>query len=137
MRATSGNRGQFAIASHPIFRPALIGWAGLVLALVILVLPNQLIDRLSLLTGLSILGDNARYILAVLGAVIGGGIGFAIAEALAAAGAHVTIVGRDAGRVAQSVTSIEQAGGSCAGIAADLIHPDFDLADLGACGSYP
>ncbi len=79
MRKTSSSRGRFPIASHPIFKPALIGWAALVVALVILILPEQLIARFALLTGLSILGDNARYILAVIGGIIGGGIGFALA----------------------------------------------------------
>ena len=55
------------------------------------------------------------------------GIGFAIAEALAAAGAHVTIVGRNPDKVAQSVAAIRQADGGCDGISADLIHPDFNL----------
>ena len=55
------------------------------------------------------------------------GIGFAMAEALSAAGAHVTVVGRNSDKVAQSVAAIEDAGGACVGISADLIHPDFDL----------
>ncbi|MGB1251389.1 MAG: SDR family NAD(P)-dependent oxidoreductase, partial [Candidatus Promineifilaceae bacterium] len=55
------------------------------------------------------------------------GIGFAIAESLAAAGAHVIVVGRNTDKVTQSVAAIQQAGGSCDGISADLIHPDFDL----------
>ena len=58
------------------------------------------------------------------------GIGFAIAEALAAAGAHVVVVGRNPDKVAQSVATIQQAGGSCDGISADLIHPDFDLTNF-------
>ena len=55
------------------------------------------------------------------------GIGFAIAEALAAAGAHVTVVGRNKDKVTESIEAIQQAGGVCEGITADLIAPNFDL----------
>lgn len=55
------------------------------------------------------------------------GIGFAIAEALAAAGSAVFIVGRNASKVDCSVAAIEQLGGNCRGVATDLTHPDFDL----------
>ncbi|KWV91544.1 hypothetical protein [Erythrobacter sp. YT30] len=82
MRAQSRSSGRFAIASHPIFKPALIAWAALIVALAILILPANLIERLSLLTSLSILGENARVILAVIGAVAGGTIGFGVAAML-------------------------------------------------------
>ncbi len=55
------------------------------------------------------------------------GIGFAIAEALSAAGAQVVIVGRNSSKVTRSVTAIQQTGGTCEGISADLAHPDFDV----------
>lgn len=58
------------------------------------------------------------------------GIGFAIAEALAAVGAHVIVIGRNTDKVAQSVATIQQAGGACDGISADLTHPEFDLDDF-------
>ncbi|MEL7198022.1 MAG: hypothetical protein AAGL10_06880 [Pseudomonadota bacterium] len=79
MRANSRSSGLFAIASHPIFKPALMGWAALVIAVAIFVLPSDLIAQFAAMTGLSVLGDAARYVLALIGAVIGGGIGFGLA----------------------------------------------------------
>lgn len=53
------------------------------------------------------------------------GLGRAIAEAMAQAGAHVIVNGRDAGRLAPVVEAISKAGGSAQACA-------FDVADAGA-----
>ena len=55
------------------------------------------------------------------------GIGLAIAEALAAADAAVTIVGRNAEKVDRAVTAIRGNGGLCDGFSADLTDANFDL----------
>lgn len=51
------------------------------------------------------------------------GIGKAIAEAMAAAGARVIITGRDGGRLASVSRSIEEAGGACRAVRLDLTAP--------------
>jgi NAD(P)-dependent dehydrogenase (short-subunit alcohol dehydrogenase family) len=51
------------------------------------------------------------------------GIGRAVAHALAAAGHHVLVHGRDADRGADTVAAIRTAGGSAAFVAADLADP--------------
>ncbi|MEL7190208.1 MAG: hypothetical protein AAGK17_11695 [Pseudomonadota bacterium] len=79
MRAHSRQSGRLPIASHAIFKPALMGWGALILAAIILILPSSLIERLGMLTGLSILGDSARYVLAAIGAILGAGIGLGAA----------------------------------------------------------
>lgn len=81
-RARSRSGGLLAITSHPIFKPALMGWAGALVALIILVLPVSLIERLTVLAGLEFVGDFARYIFAIIGGVVGAGIGLVLALAL-------------------------------------------------------
>ncbi|MER5882941.1 SDR family oxidoreductase [Streptomyces sp. NPDC001941] len=48
------------------------------------------------------------------------GIGRAIAQALAAAGARVVLLGRDEARLAEAVTAVRDAGGEAASVAADV-----------------
>jgi NAD(P)-dependent dehydrogenase (short-subunit alcohol dehydrogenase family) len=50
----------------------------------------------------------------------GRGIGRAIAQRLAAEGARVTLVARDAGRIEEAAAEIRRAGGAAQGIAADV-----------------
>ncbi|MCW2990352.1 MAG: Short-chain dehydrogenase/reductase [Solirubrobacterales bacterium] len=52
------------------------------------------------------------------------GMGQAAAQALAAAGANVVAVGRDADRLAETTSAIEQAGGTAIGVLADLVDED-------------
>ncbi len=54
------------------------------------------------------------------------GLGLAIAEALAGAGAHIVVNGRDAAGVEKAVRSIVARGGSASAL-------PFDVADEGAC----
>jgi len=55
----------------------------------------------------------------------GRGLGFEIARALASAGAHVVVNGRDEARLGQAVESIEREGGAASSAA-------FDISDSGA-----
>jgi gluconate 5-dehydrogenase len=54
----------------------------------------------------------------------GRGLGFEIAKALAGAGAHVALNGRDEGRLESAVAAIEAAGGSASAAAFDVADPD-------------
>ena len=58
------------------------------------------------------------------------GIGRAIATALACAGADVVIVGRQAAKVENAVAAIQQSGGVCTGVSADLTTPSFSIKDF-------
>ena len=68
--------------------------------------------------------------------VIGGtgGLGGAMAEALAKFGAAVAVVGRSAERGAECVRKIEQAGGRATFQAADARQADSLLREHGAAG---
>jgi NAD(P)-dependent dehydrogenase (short-subunit alcohol dehydrogenase family) len=65
--------------------------------------------------------DLSNEVAVVLGGT--GGLGGAMADALAAAGAHVAVVGRSAERGAARVAAIEQAGGRALFQAADALDP--------------
>ena len=52
-----------------------------------------------------------------------GGIGRAIARALAAAGAKVAVMARSPGNLAETVALIKEAGGHAIAIAADVTDP--------------
>jgi gluconate 5-dehydrogenase len=54
----------------------------------------------------------------------GRGLGFEIAKAMAGAGAHVVVNGRDPGRLDGAVAAIGAAGGSVSGAAFDVADPD-------------
>lgn len=64
------------------------------------------------------------------------GIGRAIARALAAAGASVVIVARDATRIEKTVTEISAAGGRAAGVVGDLSTRD-GIRDVGDAAAEP
>src|SRR5207249_1956048 len=52
------------------------------------------------------------------------GVGRALAHALAGAGAHVVLVGRNADRLAEATTEARSAGGTAVAVPADLAAPD-------------
>jgi gluconate 5-dehydrogenase len=54
----------------------------------------------------------------------GSGLGLAIAEGLASAGARLTLVGRDAGRIERAADAIRTAGGQASPVACDLTDRD-------------
>ncbi len=60
------------------------------------------------------------------------GIGQGVAQALAAAGAHVIVHGRDAARGAQVVDAITSAGGAAGFLAADLAEGSGAITRLAA-----
>ena len=62
----------------------------------------------------------------------GRGLGFEIAKAMAGAGAHVVINGRDQGRLDPAVAAIVEAGGAASGAAFDVADPDALRAALAA-----
>ena len=62
-----------------------------------------------------------------------GGLGREIAKALAKAGAHVLLHGRDAGRLARLEQEIAAAGGSAEPVIADLCDADAATTLLAAC----
>jgi gluconate 5-dehydrogenase len=62
----------------------------------------------------------------------GRGLGFEIAKAMAGAGAHVVVNGRDSGRLGPALTSIAAAGGSASAAAFDVADPDALRAGLTA-----
>lgn len=82
MQDPASQSGRFAIVSHSVFKPAMMGWAGAILAAIVLILPAASIARLTALTGLGMLGDFSRVLFAVIGAVVGAGLGYALAAAL-------------------------------------------------------
>jgi gluconate 5-dehydrogenase len=62
----------------------------------------------------------------------GRGLGFEIAKALAGAGAHVAVNGRDQGRLDVAVAAIHAAGGKASAAAFDVADPDALRAALTA-----
>jgi gluconate 5-dehydrogenase len=54
----------------------------------------------------------------------GSGLGLAIAEGLASAGARLTLVGRDAGKIERAAEAIRKAGGQAVPVARDLTDRD-------------
>src|SRR3954470_7925198 len=67
-----------------------------------------------------------------------GGIGFAIAEGLASAGARVILAGRDPAKTAAAPQRIQSSGGSATSLGVDLTKGDsvMSMVDsvLGSCG---
>src|SRR5271156_3758992 len=62
----------------------------------------------------------------------GRGLGFEIAKAMAGAGAHVVVNGRDQSRLDAAVAAIDKTGGSASAIAFDVADPDAVRAALTA-----
>ncbi len=79
----TGFAAYIALPKHSAFLPVMTIWSGLVLALVVLVLPDQAIARISSLTGVYLPLMTARLIFALGTGIFGGVLGFIISRALA------------------------------------------------------
>lgn len=66
----------------------------------------------------------------------GSGIGFGVAQRLAADGAHVTVCGRTEDTLAQAVTAITRAGGSANYAVADVVDEDAVAAAVDKAVEY-
>ncbi|WP_108789833.1 hypothetical protein [Erythrobacter sp. Alg231-14] len=70
------------VSAHKSFVPVITAWGAALLGLSVLVLPANLVGRLSTLSGLTALGDVATYIFAAIAALLGAGLGYVVAAAL-------------------------------------------------------
>lgn len=74
-----------SIATHGAFVPMLGLWGAALLGLIVLVLPDAIVERFAALTNGALAGYSARLAFAGIAAVLGGGLAFVIAGALRSA----------------------------------------------------
>ncbi|MEL6529582.1 MAG: hypothetical protein AAFQ27_06440 [Pseudomonadota bacterium] len=69
-------RNRRPISTHPFFVPSLAIWGALLAGLTVLVLPGDIINRITTVTALGVLDNFARYFFAALAALMGAACGY-------------------------------------------------------------